>query len=153
VVIATPNYLHAPQTIAALEAGIHVMVEKPMAMNSAEAEAMAEASRRSGALLMVAHCWRFDVETRWLHQQVQSGGWVELCAPKDTACIPIGDRPGGLHRNEPPVGVRWLTWAFMPWIPPAFCWAIHSPRAFMPALAPSIKISMWMTRGDPGQLG
>jgi predicted dehydrogenase len=73
VVIATPNYLHASQTIAALEAGIHVMVEKPMAMNSAEAEAMAEASRRSGALLMVAHCWRFDVETRWLHQQVQSG--------------------------------------------------------------------------------
>jgi predicted dehydrogenase len=73
VIIATPNYLHAPQTIAALEAGVHVMVEKPMAMNSAEAEAMGEASRKSGALLMVAHCWRFDVETQWLRAQVVSG--------------------------------------------------------------------------------
>jgi len=38
LVVSTPNYLHAPQTIAALEGGVHVMVEKPMAMNSAEAE-------------------------------------------------------------------------------------------------------------------
>jgi predicted dehydrogenase len=73
VVIATPNYLHAPQTIAAMEAGVHVMVEKPMAMNGAEAEAMADASRRSGALLMVAHCWRFDLETQWLRSQVETG--------------------------------------------------------------------------------
>ena len=34
VVVSTPNYLHAPQTIAALNAGVHVMVEKPMAMNA-----------------------------------------------------------------------------------------------------------------------
>ncbi|MCS7177785.1 MAG: Gfo/Idh/MocA family oxidoreductase [Anaerolineae bacterium] len=73
LVVCTPNYLHAPQTIAALEAGVHVMVEKPMAMNAAEAEAMVATSRRSGALLMVAHCWRFDPEVRWLRQQVEAG--------------------------------------------------------------------------------
>ena len=44
LVISTPNYLHAPQTIAALKAGVHVMVEKPMAMNANEAEQMCEAS-------------------------------------------------------------------------------------------------------------
>jgi len=70
--INTPNYLHAPQTIAALEAGIHVMVEKPMAMNAAQAEAMMAASQKSGALLMVAHCWRFDPEVLWLRDQVQA---------------------------------------------------------------------------------
>ena len=70
--INTPNYLHAPQTIAALEAGVHVMVEKPMAMNAAQAEAMVAASQKSGALLMVAHCWRFDPEVLWLRDQVQA---------------------------------------------------------------------------------
>jgi predicted dehydrogenase len=70
--INTPNYLHAAQTIAALSAGVPVMVEKPMAMNSQEAAAMLDASERSGALLMVAHCWRFDNEVRWMKEQIDS---------------------------------------------------------------------------------
>lgn len=69
IVISTPNYLHAPQSIAALNAGVHVMVEKPMAMNAAEAEQMNEAAEKSGALLMVAHCWRFDPDVLWLKEQ------------------------------------------------------------------------------------
>ncbi|NWG34216.1 MAG: Gfo/Idh/MocA family oxidoreductase, partial [Chloroflexi bacterium] len=69
LVVSTPNYLHAPQTIAALKAGVHVMVEKPMAMNAAEAEQMNEAAEKSGALLMVAHCWRFDPDVLWLKEQ------------------------------------------------------------------------------------
>jgi predicted dehydrogenase len=73
LVVSTPNYLHAPETIAALHAGVHVMVEKPMAMNAAEAEAMCAASEKSGALLMVAHCWRFDPEVLWLKAQLDAG--------------------------------------------------------------------------------
>jgi len=69
LVISTPNYLHAPQTIAALKAGVPVMVEKPMAMNAPEAEQMCEAASGSGALLMVAHCWRFHPEVQWLKAQ------------------------------------------------------------------------------------
>jgi len=69
LVVSTPNYLHAPQTIAALNAGVHVMVEKPMAMNAAEAEQMNAVAERSGALLMVAHCWRFDPDVLWLKEQ------------------------------------------------------------------------------------
>lgn len=69
LVVSTPNYLHAPQTIAALTAGVHVMVEKPMAMNAEEAEQMCEAAEKSGALLMVAHCWRFHPEVQWLKEQ------------------------------------------------------------------------------------
>lgn len=70
LVISTPNYLHAPQAIAALRAGVHVMVEKPMAINAVEARAMLDASRESGALLMVAHCWRFDDEVLWLKHAI-----------------------------------------------------------------------------------
>ena len=71
--VNTPNYLHAPQTIAALDAGVHVMVEKPMAMNAAEAMRMIEASENSGAKLMVAHCWRFDEEVTWMKRQILGG--------------------------------------------------------------------------------
>ncbi len=71
--VNTPNYLHAPQAIAALDAGIHVMVEKPMALSAAEAEAMRLASDQSGAKLMVAHCWRFDEEVNWLKAQIDGG--------------------------------------------------------------------------------
>lgn len=69
LVVSTPNYLHAPQTIAALKAGVHVMVEKPMSQNAAEAEQMCEAAEKSGATLMVAHCWRFDPDVLWIKAQ------------------------------------------------------------------------------------
>jgi predicted dehydrogenase len=69
LVVSTPNYLHAPQTTAALNAGVHVLVEKPMSMNAREAEWMCETAAKSGALLMVAHCWRFDPEVLWLKER------------------------------------------------------------------------------------
>ncbi len=53
VTVATPNYLHAPITIAALKAGCHVNVEKPMACSSAEAAKMVETARKCKRLLNV----------------------------------------------------------------------------------------------------
>jgi predicted dehydrogenase len=76
LVVSTPNYLHAPQTIAALKAGVHVMVEKPMAMNAQEAGQMCEAAEKSGATLMVAHCWRFDPDVLWLKEQSSKLGRI-----------------------------------------------------------------------------
>ncbi|KQM40820.1 Gfo/Idh/MocA family protein [Sphingomonas sp. Leaf10] len=52
--IVTPNHLHAPMAIAALDAGIHVFCEKPMAMSSDEARAIAMAARKSGAKFALA---------------------------------------------------------------------------------------------------
>jgi predicted dehydrogenase len=73
LVIGVPNALHAPQAIAALSAHIPVLVEKPMAMNAAEAASMLETGQRNNTVLMVAHCWRFDEEARWLRGQVETG--------------------------------------------------------------------------------
>ena len=95
IVISTPNYLHAPQTIAALNAGVHVMVEKPMAMNAAEAEQMIEAAKRSGALLMVAHCWRFDPDVLWLKEESEKLGKI------------IRTKGYGVHTHWGPSG--WFT--------------------------------------------
>ena len=95
--VNTPNYLHAPQSTAALEAGIHVMVEKPMAMDAPQAAAMQRASRASGAKLMVAHCWRFDDEVNWLKRQVDSGKLGAILRTKGH----------GVHVNWGPSG--WFT--------------------------------------------
>ncbi|APX67489.1 MULTISPECIES: Gfo/Idh/MocA family protein [unclassified Sphingomonas] len=54
VAIVTPNHLHAPMAIAALKAGFPVFSEKPMAMNLAEARAIADAARASGQLYGLA---------------------------------------------------------------------------------------------------
>lgn len=74
LVVATPNYLHASQSIQALAAGIHVLVEKPMALNADEAMAMQRAAHQSGATLMVAHCWRFDEDVLWLKARMAELG-------------------------------------------------------------------------------
>jgi predicted dehydrogenase len=55
VVIATPHFLHHPQTLAALRAGKHVFVEKPIATTIAEAEEMLQVSRETGRVLAVGH--------------------------------------------------------------------------------------------------
>ncbi len=92
--VNTPNYLHAPESIAALEAGVHVMVEKPMALNAAEAERMRAASEETGAKLMVAHCWRFDEEVNWLKAQVEAGRLGRVLRTKGCG-VHVNWGPGG----------------------------------------------------------
>src|SRR5215813_9589094 len=55
VYIATPVFLHAPQTIAALRAGRHVLCEKPMALNYADADSMQQAAEVSCRTLGIAY--------------------------------------------------------------------------------------------------
>jgi predicted dehydrogenase len=57
--LCLPTNLHAPATIAALRAGKHVLVEKPMALNGEECDAMIEEARKAGRILMTAQVLRF----------------------------------------------------------------------------------------------
>ena len=82
LIIGTPNYLHSPQAISAMQAGVHVMVEKPMAMNADQAYQMLESSQKFDVQLMVAHCWRFDPEVLWLREQVISGRFGKIIRTK-----------------------------------------------------------------------
>jgi predicted dehydrogenase len=73
VIIGLPNYLHAPVSIEMLEAGKHVLCEKPMARTVAEAEAMGKAAESAGRVLMIGHMWRYDREVRWLRGVMDAG--------------------------------------------------------------------------------
>ncbi|OLS40558.1 Gfo/Idh/MocA family protein [Bacillus sp. MRMR6] len=73
VSVCTPNYLHAPISIAALNAGIHVLCEKPMATSWEEAEEMIVAAKISGKKLMIAHNQRFVPSHQRARQLIANG--------------------------------------------------------------------------------
>ena len=60
VAICTPNWLHAQQSIQALEAGCHVLCEKPMCLDSREAAAMIAAARKADRHLFIVKQNRFN---------------------------------------------------------------------------------------------
>lgn len=78
VSICTPSGLHASMAIDAMNAGKHVVVEKPMAMSLCEADAMIEASRINGVKLAVAHQNRFNNAIVKTRQALEAGKFGRL---------------------------------------------------------------------------
>lgn len=73
VSVCTPNFLHAEIAIAALEAGKHVLCEKPMGVTLKEMDAMIEAEKHSGRQLMIGHNQRFVKEHEIAKEWISSG--------------------------------------------------------------------------------
>ena len=73
VVIATPNALHAPQTLAALDRGLAVFCQKPLALNAREAREMVDAARRAGRLLGVDYSYRYTDGGQALRRALEAG--------------------------------------------------------------------------------
>jgi predicted dehydrogenase len=73
VVVSTPNALLVPIGIAALRAGRHVLIEKPMGRNATEARALAAAATRSGTVLKVGFNHRYHPGLTRAHEIVRSG--------------------------------------------------------------------------------
>ena len=78
VSICTPNKFHKELTLAAFDAGCHVLCEKPMAMNTDEGRAMLAAAKRAGRRLMINFSYRFSAASRGLKAQVESGMFGEF---------------------------------------------------------------------------
>ena len=78
VSVCLPNFLHAPISIDALNAGKHVLCEKPPARSAAEAKAMADAAHQNGKTLMYALVQRFDGSTQRLKQLIREGTLGEV---------------------------------------------------------------------------
>ncbi len=84
-----PNSLHCEWTIRALEAGKHVLCEKPMASNAEEAERMAEASEKAGRQLMEAFHWRYHPLAARMKEIVESGELGEVRSIEASLCFPL----------------------------------------------------------------
>lgn len=78
VSIATPNKFHHPLTIEALQAGCHVLCEKPMAMSAAEAREMIAAAKLAGKRLMINFNYRFNPQSMALKAQVEAGALGDI---------------------------------------------------------------------------
>src|SRR5262249_50099556 len=78
--ICLPTYLHKETAIAALKAGKHVMVEKPIALSIEDADEMVETARETGRALMVGQVLRFFPEFAHIKQVMESGHYGELAA-------------------------------------------------------------------------
>ncbi|WP_277969092.1 Gfo/Idh/MocA family protein [Sphingomonas echinoides] len=78
VYVATPNFLHLHYAVPALEAGIHVLLEKPMASSVAEAEQILAAQQKSGAKLMIAYRLHHEPGTVDLITRARAGAFGEL---------------------------------------------------------------------------
>jgi len=76
--LCTPNYLHAPMAIAALEAGKHVICERPLARSAEEAGAMVKAAKKADRLLMCALQHRFRADAQLLRKFVEKGELGDL---------------------------------------------------------------------------
>ena len=73
VIVATPAQTHFPLTMAALRAGKHVLVEKPMATSVAEVDQIAELARKNGLVAMVGHTFLFNPAVRFLKALLDAG--------------------------------------------------------------------------------
>ena len=94
VYVATPVHLHAGQTIAAAEAGNHVLCEKPMAIDVAECDRMIAACRAHGVRLGIAYYRRFYPAVRRVKDLIDSGAIGEPVIAQMIASEPFEPRPG-----------------------------------------------------------
>lgn len=94
-----PNSLHAEWTIKALEAGKHVLCEKPMAITAHEGATMVDAARANNVLLMEAFMYRFHPQTQWALQQVQDGLIGPVRLVRGSFAFDIRSRPENIRLN------------------------------------------------------
>ncbi len=98
--VCTPNRSHSFITVDALEAGKHVMCEKPMAINSAEAKKMLDAAKRTGKKLSIGYQNRQNNENQYAHAAAASGEFGDIYYGKALAIRRRAVPTWGVFLNE-----------------------------------------------------
>ncbi|GAB2540069.1 Gfo/Idh/MocA family protein [Gracilibacillus alcaliphilus] len=98
--VCVPNKFHKSAVIAALEAGCHVLCEKPPAMNQTEAKEMEEAAKAAGKLLMYGFHFRFQSETQAAKRFIDAGEFGEIYSGRVQAIRRRGIPGWGVFTNK-----------------------------------------------------
>ena len=98
--VCTPNRSHSFITVDALEAGKHVMCEKPMAINAEEAKKMIDAKNRTGKKLSIGYQSRFRPDSRYLKAEAEEGTFGDIYFAKATAIRRRAVPTWGVFLNE-----------------------------------------------------
>jgi len=98
--VCTPNRSHSFITVDALEAGKHVMCEKPMAINSVEAKKMLDASVRTGKLLSIGYQNRFRGDSLYMKSESEAGTFGDIYFAKANAIRRRAVPTWGVFLNE-----------------------------------------------------
>jgi predicted dehydrogenase len=100
VSVTTPNIYHFQPTIDALNAGKHVLCEKPLAMNATEAKAMCAAAKKAGKILQVALQNRFTGAARFMKQYIDAGSMGDIYYARAWALRRRGVPAWGVFTNK-----------------------------------------------------
>lgn len=98
--VLTPNRMHSPITVDALEAGKHVMCEKPMAINSEEAKKMVDAAVRTGKKLTIGYQNRQRPDSLYMKAEAEAGTFGDIYYAKATAIRRRAVPTWGVFLNE-----------------------------------------------------
>ncbi len=98
--VCTPNRAHSFITVDALESGKHVMCEKPMAINSAEAKKMLDVAEKTGKMLTVGYQSRFRPDAQYMKAEAEAGTFGEIYYAKATALRRRAVPTWGVFLNE-----------------------------------------------------
>lgn len=100
VSVCVPNKFHMDATITALEAGCHVLCEKPPAMNAAEAKAMQEAAEKAGKILTYGFHYRHTAEVEMAKRFIDAGEMGHIYSTKVQAIRRRGIPGWGVFTNK-----------------------------------------------------
>ena len=98
--VCTPNRSHSYITVDALHAGKHVMCEKPMAINSAEAKKMLDAAKETGKKLTIGYQSRFRDDSQYMKKEAEDGTFGDIYYAKATALRRRAVPTWGVFLNE-----------------------------------------------------
>ncbi len=107
VYIPLPNHLHHPWTLKALQAGKHVLCEKPLSCDAREAQEMADAAADAGLVLMEGLMYRFHPRSQRIKEMVAEGTIGNVCLVRFAFCYPMDQEllsSGNNPRLKPEMG-------------------------------------------------
>jgi predicted dehydrogenase len=109
VSVCLPNYLHCPVSVTALEAGKHVLCEKPPAANAEEVKQMIAAARQANRTLMFSFNQRFTPEAQFLKRHIADGGLGDIYFARTCWLRPMGMLPPPvMHRPTGSYDRNWF---------------------------------------------